>query len=564
MLERAQSEHTEASPTTKAPAPSPLEAPAGGNVGLDGISGFVGGSSGARVSPDVVLRTQALLGNAFVQRLINQRLINRSPVVGLEGGPVPADVSDRIQHRLGRGNSLPGEIQQSAESALGASFRDVGVHTDAEADSLSTSLGATAFTLGTDIFFASGAYQPGTADGDALVTHELTHVQQQRGMSASGPLTVGAADDSLEQAASSNSHAGVLNRALVGDGAAHVQRDPLASQIPAEVDLTRARVSFQIPKGMQLGDSVYTTDTTTVSVGFTRTGISLSLSPPLHIQAMPGWVVLLSPLAYFGVSDAEWSAAEYSFASASLTSVSLADTGIGYSIQSQARTEITAKVTALFDGTSVATAGYDPMTDPDLMATVAAIQGNAAKLSGGGGGVTGADVSHIELSAGATFQAVHIEDKGNGIDIPGGATASLRLTMNGTWEDVADPAKRSINMIEIETSGIQILHSGSPVATIRRLYINHGGSVTVADFSPEGGLGILEALGALAGALGGMERAPGQPGLGAAVGATEGAEATNRWGREQIEAALAPEIANFVRANRGVIPGSDLATMLGI
>jgi hypothetical protein len=65
------------------------------------------------------------------------------------------------------------------QPAFGADFSGVRVHTDATAQGLSDTLNAHAFTIGTDIAFAPGEYQPGTVVGDALIAHELAHVVQQ-------------------------------------------------------------------------------------------------------------------------------------------------------------------------------------------------------------------------------------------------------------------------------------------------------------------------------------------------------------------------------------------------
>jgi len=46
---------------------------------------------------------------------------------------------------------------------------------------LALSLGAEAFTYGSDIYFAPGRYQPGSTNGERLLAHELTHVVQQAG-----------------------------------------------------------------------------------------------------------------------------------------------------------------------------------------------------------------------------------------------------------------------------------------------------------------------------------------------------------------------------------------------
>jgi len=65
------------------------------------------------------------------------------------------------------------------EPRFGQDFSAVRVHTDARATAAAQSLSARAFTVGSDIAFARGRYQPGTADGATLLAHELTHVVQQ-------------------------------------------------------------------------------------------------------------------------------------------------------------------------------------------------------------------------------------------------------------------------------------------------------------------------------------------------------------------------------------------------
>ena len=80
------------------------------------------------------------------------------------------------------------------------------VHTDSTADALARSVSARAFTTGTDVYFAAGQYQPGTGDGDSLLAHELTHVTQQRGAPASGPLTVSEPGDAMETEADAVAH----------------------------------------------------------------------------------------------------------------------------------------------------------------------------------------------------------------------------------------------------------------------------------------------------------------------------------------------------------------------
>ncbi len=55
------------------------------------------------------------------------------------------------------------------------------VHTGAEADRSARSLGALAYTVGNDVVFAAGRYDPLGSSGRALIAHELAHVAQHDG-----------------------------------------------------------------------------------------------------------------------------------------------------------------------------------------------------------------------------------------------------------------------------------------------------------------------------------------------------------------------------------------------
>lgn len=75
----------------------------------------------------------------------------------------------------GSGQRLPGPVQAKMEHALGSDFSAVRIHEGAQA----ASIGALAYTRGTDIHFAPGQYDPESRRGQELLGHELTHVVQQ-------------------------------------------------------------------------------------------------------------------------------------------------------------------------------------------------------------------------------------------------------------------------------------------------------------------------------------------------------------------------------------------------
>ena len=103
------------------------------------------------------------------------------------------------------GFTLPRDVQAKMEGALGASFADVRIHVGSEA----SSIGALAFTWGTDIHFAPGQYNPHTPQGQFLLGHELQHVVQQRAGRVGNPFGSGVAvvqDQMLESEADRMGH----------------------------------------------------------------------------------------------------------------------------------------------------------------------------------------------------------------------------------------------------------------------------------------------------------------------------------------------------------------------
>ena len=119
----------------------------------------------------------------------------------MPGGVVHPDVEAAIASARGGGSALDGSVSQQLEPAFGESLGDVRVHTGSGAAALARAVSARAFTVGRDIFFASGEYRPDTPDGEALIAHEVAHVIQQRGAPDSGPLTVSQPGDALEREA---------------------------------------------------------------------------------------------------------------------------------------------------------------------------------------------------------------------------------------------------------------------------------------------------------------------------------------------------------------------------
>jgi Domain of unknown function (DUF4157) len=109
-----------------------------------------------------------------------------------------------VRSQLRPGTPLDASTRGRMEAAFGHDFSRVRLHTDPAAASLSARLNAHAFTVGNDVAFASGAYQPDTVLGDTLLAHELAHVVQQEqtpGVPAGGPAPGTLEEDADESAA---------------------------------------------------------------------------------------------------------------------------------------------------------------------------------------------------------------------------------------------------------------------------------------------------------------------------------------------------------------------------
>ncbi|MEX2593632.1 MAG: DUF4157 domain-containing protein [Anditalea sp.] len=91
-------------------------------------------------------------------------------------------LSQSIQSSKGKGSSMDPSTTSFMSSHFGTDFSPVKIHTDAEAVQMSRELNAKAFTVGSDVYFNQGQYQPGSEQGKHLLAHELTHTVQQRGI----------------------------------------------------------------------------------------------------------------------------------------------------------------------------------------------------------------------------------------------------------------------------------------------------------------------------------------------------------------------------------------------
>ncbi len=193
-------------PSAQTTPPRPKKKPARQAAGTGSDTLQRAAAKPASLSAADILALQHTHGNRAVQRLLDEsHPARRKTTVGLEGGEVSPELQSRIEQAQGSGRPLDPQVGAQIGQSLGADFSGVRVHTDSQADTLNRSLSAKAFTLGNDIFFSQGAYNPGASSRQGLLAHELTHVAQQGGGQANNKaqtkLQVGPAHDRFEQEA---------------------------------------------------------------------------------------------------------------------------------------------------------------------------------------------------------------------------------------------------------------------------------------------------------------------------------------------------------------------------
>jgi hypothetical protein len=101
------------------------------------------------------------------------------------------------------GQPLDAATRAFFEPRFGHDFSHVRVHADARAAASAAAVNAHAYTLGSNVTFASGQYSPSTEGGRNLLAHELTHVIQQSGQAGApaAEIRIGPPGDAAEHEA---------------------------------------------------------------------------------------------------------------------------------------------------------------------------------------------------------------------------------------------------------------------------------------------------------------------------------------------------------------------------
>lgn len=129
-------------------------------------------------------------------------LLQRKAAYGIESSEAPSVVNEVLRST---GQPLDAATRAFMAPRFGHDFSRVRVHTDGRSDDAAHAINAKAFTLGQNIVFAAGQYQPHSPLGINLLAHELTHTIQQRDFAnvAASAIPLGAHDSREEREADS-------------------------------------------------------------------------------------------------------------------------------------------------------------------------------------------------------------------------------------------------------------------------------------------------------------------------------------------------------------------------
>jgi hypothetical protein len=105
-----------------------------------------------------------------------------------EGASAGSDSeSDNMLGNLGPGQPLDEGTRTFFEPRFGLDFSQGRLHVDAQAAESARSVNALAYTVGRNVVFGAGQYDPHSMSGRRLLAHELSHVVQQGGGLATSP-----------------------------------------------------------------------------------------------------------------------------------------------------------------------------------------------------------------------------------------------------------------------------------------------------------------------------------------------------------------------------------------
>lgn len=209
-------------------------------------------------------------------------------------GPGPG-IAPGIVHEVlrGQGRPLPAGVRRDMEARLGHDFADVRVHTDARAGASAEAVAAHAYTVGRQVVFAPGRFDPGSAQGRRLLAHELIHAAgHPPGVPApSGDLRISTPAEAAERhAAAASEGSGVAAVAPAPASPAHLFRQPGAPAVLTGVTVNHDRVT--VPPAASLSFSATKAPANAPGVTFAIVGDNATIAAGTTINRTTGVITV--------------------------------------------------------------------------------------------------------------------------------------------------------------------------------------------------------------------------------------------------------------------------------
>ncbi len=169
--------------------------------------------------------------------------------------PVRAPRGVRETLGLGEGRPLDSATRSHMESGFGYHFGSVRVHDDSPSAESASSMSSVAYTVGRDVVFAAGRYNPRTSEGMLLLAHELAHVVQQGRNGTLGKTTMSMAGQESEieaDRAASDVTRGGLAGIVAGGPVPAVQRQEDLTLKPPDFKPAQLRAPSLLPPDQRL------------------------------------------------------------------------------------------------------------------------------------------------------------------------------------------------------------------------------------------------------------------------------------------------------------------------
>src|SRR5262245_34364072 len=200
------------------------------------------------------------------------------------------------------------------------------------------------------------------------------------------------------------------------------------SDLNKEVDLKQVYIAFTLDAGKLIAKSgdvdMSTKHATRVSLVVTPTTVELRCSPFVWLDA--SWPA----------SNMNWYGVTYNLLTKTAHASVSKGEGHGFlDYTANAAASIEKMVLDMVAGTKLATKGYNPMSDGDIMGTINGIAHKLTALPSGGGGAAGgvktADMKSLGMGGTiALLKGVNMDAGEGGVSIPAGGQVSL--TVNGS------------------------------------------------------------------------------------------------------------------------------------